>query len=916
MSTADFSESALSLQPTPQDVADNHGYRERFEPDADFRESAPDGAAPATTAAGARTPEEIAKLISADAHQLIIDFEVGGRDAYDRKYCHPCRPPDPSGVTIGLGYDLGYYKAAEFEADWKGLISQEDLDRLRGGVGVKSGAAQDLLDSVKDIVVPWEAAETVYRKVTLPKFGGQTLRIFPGCDKLHPHCFGALLSLVYNRGASLSGDRRAEMRNIRDAIIAGTPEQVPDEFRAMKRIWPDIAGLRRRRDAEANLFARGLAEMERARQAASVAMAQAQVPPSPIPAGPGSPPPVQSPNGATATRPHLERLDLAEASIPIGEDGDLRFRPPTEYDETARMESRPLERQPEWTQVRWIEDDNLSTEYRHILDADRVALKEASFLFSAQDMDLLIRANNFEPLRTEKRIIFGLRGALLDHDVSTPDDRFAQVNRPSLRLKVTRPDHQNLRCVIGVYNLETNMLSGFIASTVPNRAIVYKYFEDQKAGNLLACGCYRYRVGPHHNGQYLGCLRQDGPAAVLRSGGNPVYDVLDDWDVQMDPPPMDNIHPAFGDNSGSSEFSSFGCQVIRGRRPDGEYTREFAKFRTALGLKAPGTDDNRLFSYILLTGQEAAIASRLRTDKRDTDLAAVRDSLVRIRQGSQGEPVRRLQAALKRKVDGIFSAYDKQALALLQRQRAPEAGGDGVYTPALDTAWGLGVFGEPAAAPTAPPPMIIASVGDTSVHRESVGHQADPALESVYYEIGRRAAFARKAPEHLTAAVLPHYETITAESWLAHVALGASIVSRIDRMAHALICGDQDSDAADRQKIQSTLAAAVDGGKQEFILAMSAILTGWLMVPPIVVTPIAEIVVSRMWGAISSEAGHAQQFKTETMCALWGGALYRAAVTPGTAGQRAPAPAAAGIPAVTPVPAAPAGLSQAAGRTL
>jgi hypothetical protein len=36
-------------------------------------------------------------------------------------------------------------------------------------------------------------------------------------------------------------------------------DKIPDEFRAMKRIWPNVRGLRDRRDHEAALFQKGLA---------------------------------------------------------------------------------------------------------------------------------------------------------------------------------------------------------------------------------------------------------------------------------------------------------------------------------------------------------------------------------------------------------------------------------------------------------------------------------------------------------------------------------------------------------------------------------------------------------------------------------------------------------------------------------
>jgi len=68
------------------------------------------------------------------------------------------------------------------------------------------------------------------------------------------------VSLVFNRGSSLSGERRKEMRFIREDILAGNLSEVPQHFRDMKRIWATsgLDGLLIRRDEEANLFQLGL----------------------------------------------------------------------------------------------------------------------------------------------------------------------------------------------------------------------------------------------------------------------------------------------------------------------------------------------------------------------------------------------------------------------------------------------------------------------------------------------------------------------------------------------------------------------------------------------------------------------------------------------------------------------------------
>lgn len=849
-----------SLRPTAEEVEQNLGWRERYEADGRPSESV----APATPKLSA---EECGKLISNEAHDLVWSFEVAGRKGYEQKYCHPCRPPDPSGITIGLGYDLGYCTPLEFADDWQPLLSAEDAGRLADTVGRKSGAAQALLGDVRDIVVAWDPAEAVYRKKTVPKYMNQVLRIFPGAETLHPHCAGALFSLVYNRGAKMSGDGRIEMRAIADAIRAGRPEQVPNEFRKMKRLWPDLLGLRRRRDAEADLFGRGVAEADRLRREVPVAVAMASV----------------AANGEGGDGRLRESLGLGEGLAPPAHDGDGQNRSTDDYDPKVPFAAAPnkLEALPGWAAVRWVEDDDLSTEFRHIEAGDRW-LKDTGFLFQASDLELLIRANHFRPLRTEKRIIFGLRGALLDHDTSNPADGAAQVARQSLRLKVCRPDHQNFRCVVGVFDTETNLLSGFLATTVPNRLAVWSHHKGGEPSNMLACGSYRYRVGPHKGNP--GCLRQDEALCVLRSRDNVVYDVKDTWDAKTDPGswPMDNIHPACADKQHSALFSSWGCQTPRGWFGDGSFTDEFAKFRSALGLRKPGTDNNRLFTYVLLTGHEAAIAAHLRTSGRDTDHAAVRASLVRLRQGSEGEPVRRLQAALGLAVDGRLGATAKKALADAQRKRSGEMAGDGVYAPHFDTDWGLDVFGAADSAPDAPPAPMVVAAAPSGTRRESIGAAAArPSFEAVLFEIGRRAELAAGAPDLLAVAVVPQYEAITRESWQGTVARGQRVFDRIERAAHELICGDGAADKADRERIQMALGAASAGGTAALVPVLAGILTAHLLIPSVLARPVAEIIVGR---AVGHFAEGSPQTSLAGFCAAWGRRLYDAAIPAAPAG--------------------------------
>src|SRR5215471_4173001 len=88
-------------------------------------------------------------------------------------------------------------------------------------------------------------------------------RQFGNPPGLPPLCFGVLVSLVYNRGASLTdstsrpGDRQ-EMRDIRDAVASRQFDKIPGLLRSMERLWPLGNGLRSRREQEAELFEAGL----------------------------------------------------------------------------------------------------------------------------------------------------------------------------------------------------------------------------------------------------------------------------------------------------------------------------------------------------------------------------------------------------------------------------------------------------------------------------------------------------------------------------------------------------------------------------------------------------------------------------------------------------------------------------------
>lgn len=202
--------------------------------------------------------ERLSKMaLSPASLKLILRFEVGGGQSYyDKKLKSPTWPGAASGVTIGVGYDLGYYEPATIQKDWEDYLSPKDLKRLLACAGKTGKDAEKALAGVKDIVVPWDDALAVFQNTTIATFWRKTKATFPGVEKLHPNARGALLSLVFNRGTSLKGERRKEMAAIKDLIAEKDYTEISRQLEAMKRVWVGTtieAGMSRRRDAEAAL---------------------------------------------------------------------------------------------------------------------------------------------------------------------------------------------------------------------------------------------------------------------------------------------------------------------------------------------------------------------------------------------------------------------------------------------------------------------------------------------------------------------------------------------------------------------------------------------------------------------------------------------------------------------------------------
>jgi hypothetical protein len=643
-----------------------------------YREPEPIGAPRAAPLAERPLPDW-PDVVSSAAYDFIITWETGGRPYYEQVIeGRPIWPGFASGITIGCGYDLGYHTAAAFSADWSDRIPAAAVTRLGGAIGFKTvepgraakvARARELVRVFADIVVSWEVAVGQFDESKMPALVSQLEHALPNLDKLHPHCYGALLSLVFNRGTPFQNPapRYVEMVEIHRLMSAGTRAAfglIPDQLRSMVRIWGTNSSLAKRRRGEADLFTLGLRESELVAGLQVVTREAAEA------SGRESHDSVNvAPSDAPAPDPVVEEAALA----------DVRFVP-----EATGLTA---------AHVTWNPRDDEQPDYRHL----NTQLAGTAFTLTPADLDLLIACNAFRLVRDgggeSPLVIFALRGAKLFGGPS-------QLRQPSLTLQDQRPDHRDFRCVIGVYDRAHQTLSAFQASTVPNAHFVALCHTKANAGtdlaeltgNILPTGCYTYTVGTHkpdQAGEIRGALRLSKTTSgadivvVLRSLEDVTYDRMDRWHKCT---PADNIHPG----QLSLGFSSAGCLTLPGSFRNGEHAGRWSEFRDALELG--GADDGKQFSCVLLTGLDAAITAKLRRDGGTISDPTVREHLVRLRHGSAGAAVAALQAALGLNPDPsqLFGPVTREALT--KRQQNALGWADGIYSPDMERQLRLGAL--------------------------------------------------------------------------------------------------------------------------------------------------------------------------------------------------------------------------------
>jgi GH24 family phage-related lysozyme (muramidase) len=194
---------------------------------------------------------------SPETLKLLFDYEVGGGQKYYEKYLSKFTwPGGASGPTIAIGVDCGYYSFDELAQIFY-FLPTDQLSLIQNSSGKigESGKKYTNILREAEISIDWKQALNIFNNLTWPKFTNLAEKTFPGLADFHPNAYGAIVSLIFNRGTSLVGDKRLEMRNIKVLVPKKDYKKIAQEIRSMKRLWKgkNLNGLIDRREAEAKL---------------------------------------------------------------------------------------------------------------------------------------------------------------------------------------------------------------------------------------------------------------------------------------------------------------------------------------------------------------------------------------------------------------------------------------------------------------------------------------------------------------------------------------------------------------------------------------------------------------------------------------------------------------------------------------
>ena len=176
---------------------------------------------------------------------------------------HPYWPGGTSGITIGVGWDLGQHSEADFRKTWSSLDA-DSISKLSVASGKTGESAHELLQELKTAVIPEEISSAVLQTSLREREYPQTLRLFPGTDRLPVEFQVVLISILFNRGSALGHDpdwrtadaldKRWEMRKLQGDVARSDLFAIYIRLGTMKRIWENDAKQRglpiRRRDEQ------------------------------------------------------------------------------------------------------------------------------------------------------------------------------------------------------------------------------------------------------------------------------------------------------------------------------------------------------------------------------------------------------------------------------------------------------------------------------------------------------------------------------------------------------------------------------------------------------------------------------------------------------------------------------------------
>lgn len=267
------------------------------------------------------------------------------------------------------------------------------------------------------------------------------------------------------------------------------------------------------------------------------------------------------------------------------------------------------------------------------------AAPEGGFVLDGELLSLLAERNGFALETGAPVIVFGLRGCRLPEGVSATGWVDEQA------LSVAAPTHLKLDCVMGLWRPADGKVAVFRAGTVP--AVHYMFMGLAVGGtgtSLLPTGLYDYKRGDHWRSKpksiQRGALIMQSDYPVLRTAASLSYNPFlptTAWTRGG----AHNIHAA----GPYDAYWSAGCQVVEGDYVKPERMRTtgaWRDFRLMAGTVdadgQPPAGGQTAFQYMLLTGQEAALAWE--------GASGFAETYRPLRFGATGERVAALQARL------------------------------------------------------------------------------------------------------------------------------------------------------------------------------------------------------------------------------------------------------------------------------